>query len=107
MPPPAYLAIDHARHEQCARVTPTTRCVIQPASHQGAERAHRASQAFSYPIVAGAYILARRHGLDARVRHQFGALRHKRDNCAGAQSGARRRRESSPRARGREILRLL
>ena len=36
--------------------------------------------------------LARRHGGDACVRHQCGALRHHEGQCAGAQSRARQRR---------------
>ena len=36
--------------------------------------------------------LARRHGGDARLGHQCGALRHHEGQCAGAQSRARQRR---------------
>ena len=51
--------------------------------------------------------LARRHGLDAGVRHQCGALRHHARQCAGAESGARRRRDHHHGHAGEEILRRL
>ena len=44
---------------------------------------------------------ARRHGLDARVRHQCGALRHHEGQRAGAQSGAGQRRSDVDRRGGR------
>ena len=48
--------------------------------------------------------LARRHGGDARLRHQCGALRHHEGQCAGAQSRARQRRSDVDRAPGQEII---
>ena len=47
--------------------------------------------------------LARRHGGDARVGHQCGALRHHEGQCAGAQSRARQRRGDLHRAAGEKV----
>ena len=48
--------------------------------------------------------LARRHGGDARVRHQCGALRHHEGQRAGAESRARQRRGDVDGAAGEEIV---
>ena len=48
--------------------------------------------------------LARRHGGDARVGHQRGALRHDEGQCAGAQGRARQWRGDVDRAAGEEVL---
>ncbi len=53
---------------------------------QAAQRAS-ARQGRVLPDRSRRRCLARRHGGDARVRHQCGALRHHEGQCAGAQSG--------------------
>ncbi len=74
---------------------------------QGAQRA----SARPGPVLSdrsGRRCLARRHGGDALLRHQCGALRHHEGQRAGAESRARERRaDGSTARRGKEILRRL
>ena len=70
---------------------------------QGAERAS-ARPGIVLPDRSRRRRFARRHGLDAGLRHQCGALRHHARQCAGAESGARRRRDHHDRHAGEKIL---
>ena len=77
------------RHEQGARGSRRGSRLRRPARHhpQGAQRA----AARQRPVLSDRSRrrrLARRHGGDARLRHQRGALRHHEGQRAGAEGGA-------------------
>ena len=69
---------------------------------QGAERTS-ARPGIVLPDRSRRRRFARRHGLDAGLRDQCGALRHHARQRAGAQSGARRRRDHHDRHAGEKI----
>ena len=97
-----------ARHEPGAGSSCRGPRLRDPARHhpQGAERASARSGRV-LPDRSRRRCLARRHGLDARVRYQCGALRHHARQRAGAEGGARRRRDHHHRHARQEILRRL
>ena len=96
------------RHEPRARGACRGSRLRHRARHhpQGAQRAS-ARQRAVFPDRSRRRRLARRHGGDARLGHQCGALRHHEGQCAGAQSRARQRRSRHHREPRQEILRRL
>ena len=94
-----------ARHEPDSRSSCRGSRLRDPARRhpQGAERAS-ARPGIVLPDRSRRRRFARRHGLDPRLRHQCGALRHHARQRAGAESGARRRRDHHDRHAGEEIL---
>ena len=81
------------RHEPRARRPCRGSRLRRRARHhpQAAQRA-AARPRRVFPDRSRRRCLARRHGGDARLGHQRGALRHDEGQCAGAQSRARQRR---------------
>ena len=94
-----------ARHEPDSRRSCRGPRLRDPARRhpQGAQRTS-ARPGIVLPDRSRRRRLARRHGLDAGVRHQRGALRHHARQRAGAESGARRRRDHHDRHAREKIL---
>ena len=78
-------------------------CVVEPGVTRKAAQRASARPGPVLPDRSGRRRLARRHGGDALLRHQCGALRHHEGQCAGAQSRDGERRGDDDRAPRQEI----
>ena len=99
------ISLDTSRMNRILEVNPEDLdCTVEPGVTREDLNRHLRDTGLFFPIDPGANASARRHGGDARVGHQCGALRHDARERAVADGGDGRRRGGHDRQAGQEEL---
>ena len=99
------ISLDTSRMNRILAVNPEDLdCTVEPGVTREDLNTHLRDTGLFFPIDPGANAIARRHGGDAGVRHQCGALRHDARERAVADGGHGRRRDGDDRQAGEKEL---